>query len=493
MSEELPHPAQANAGNFGRGSEPGWGQLAFVFLAISLLNALLMPNQLLPGDPDIWLAEAQSIVQRGELAVGPEFDHCGAPGQYFVRNSRNGHLYSKYGLASSLLMLPPVALNYAMHGDDRQQLFVTNLWYALGSGLLAALLVNLAAPFSRRRSTPLLFTVACLYGTFAWFYLRAQSMELPLMILLAAWFTAAMKLLNHRGGRWARTALWLMAGTMVMIRPVYIALLPLTLGVDIWPPRTDRRRLLQGAGAALATLLLLAIANHVRFGAWHLSGYHQWYPELHALRIGRLWHGIFFLTDLHYSVLLTFPPLLFSLFATRPFWRQHRAAYLLAMLIAIPFFFVFSTTDNWSGAASEGPRYLLPFLPLLALPFVLVIDRMAEIRSGLRRSAMAAVLLAALGFSSFNWFQVIERPMFAWTYLTSSYLLDAKTDFGWTTRLPRGLFFFSLQRYGKSLDEHPYMRAVAGRIPPDRYAQYRLLVMLLDQPNNWYLLKNRFF
>lgn len=491
MASETRHPVEVakSKGTTARGVNGRY--LVFIFLATALLNGLLMPDRLMPGDPKTWIAEATSIATHGELAVAKEYEDFGAPGQYVLRNPSNGRFYSKYGIASSLLVLPPVALNCATHGDDRQLLVFLNIWYAIGSGVLATLLVWLAGQFTMSRSAPLMFVLICFYATFAWFYLRAQTMELPLMILFTVWFAAAVAILQKGGGRWVHLALWLSAAVMVLTRPFYLPLLPFSAAVAAWPVRGNSRALrLSLAYAALIActiVCLLAWSNHVKFGAWYLTGYHQWFPEAHTLQAGRVWRCIYFITDLHNSILLTFPAFTLSLIAIPRFWQCHRMVYLLAIAVFAVFMLLVSATDNWSGAASEGPRYLLPFLPAISLPLVLLIDRIASTPLRMRRYAATLVLCLIVGVSSFNWYQIVARPMLTWMVLTSDPFVPQGTKLGAWVKLPRGLFLWSLYAYGDRLDEHPYMRCLAAQLTPAHYRQYRTVARGFLMPNNWYL------
>src|SRR4051812_29463453 len=84
------------------------GLLVFV----ALLGIADMPSLRWIGDPDAWREETRSLLHWRGLAVDPRINFAPGrgndPGQYFVRNERNGLLYSKFGVVNSLMSLPPM-------------------------------------------------------------------------------------------------------------------------------------------------------------------------------------------------------------------------------------------------------------------------------------------------------------------------------------------------------------------------------------------------
>ena len=94
----------------------GWIALAALLAGVAAVNFLWMPGEFLAGDPHAWREEARSIVLSGELNV-PRAGLLGQRGAYFAQNERNGLHYSKFGIANSLLAVPPILLEKALGGD----------------------------------------------------------------------------------------------------------------------------------------------------------------------------------------------------------------------------------------------------------------------------------------------------------------------------------------------------------------------------------------
>jgi hypothetical protein len=125
---------------------------AAVGLAVLVWQILSMPGATLPADPWAPRAEAEILLREGrwgltpaEAALWPGLIET--PGQYFFHNPATGRFYSKYGVLNTALALPPVALArwvYPGGVPARPLLLILNLYNALATALLAAVLFALA-------------------------------------------------------------------------------------------------------------------------------------------------------------------------------------------------------------------------------------------------------------------------------------------------------------------------------------------------------------
>jgi hypothetical protein len=381
-----------------------------------------MPAEFLDGDPHAWREEARSLVLTGELHVPEKIAlSFGAPGQHFARNERTGLYYSKYGIANSLLAVPPLWLEGVLGGNvgsrlEYPSLILFNLWYLAFGTALAALLYAATAPYSTRPAVRVLFVCAAFYCTSLWFYQRGQSSEIYQVFFFTALFIALMGFLQplsrqgpSRLGRGAWTCLavaWACVATLVFTRLVYGFLLPIVVLLAAWCATRGRplRELRAGAamlGAALLLpplliVVLLGIVNHLKFGAPWLTGYHQWMAAL-PWPTGRPVDGLWgYLFSPRFSVFFSFPPLLLALAGWRQFAERHRLDTVVMLSLFLPFLLYFASTPIWAGEWAYGPRYLLAMLPMLSLPFLTfadgVIDRIGTWRSRACALAAAGVL-----------------------------------------------------------------------------------------------------
>jgi hypothetical protein len=346
-----------------------------LLLGVAAVNFLWMPADLLPGDPHAWREEARRIVAVGQLSVPREQAEMGEPGQYFVQNTRNGLYYTKWGVANALFMTPPLLLEQALgrdlaKPDYRPSLFLANLWNVALSVALAAVLYALSGAYSSRPAVRVLFVIASLYCTSLWFYQRAQGSELIQTLLFSVLFVALLgflRPLRERGASalaaraWGWLALaWLCAAVLVFLRVANGLLLPLIVLLGAWFAAEGRSwRELRAARLAAALLvppaLILAglgMVNHAKFGAFWLTGYHQWMPEMH-LPNGRLADGLWgFLFSPRFSIFSHFPLLVFALVALRRFVERHRLEAVVMLSIAGTFLLVLSKIPTWHGEFS---------------------------------------------------------------------------------------------------------------------------------------------
>jgi hypothetical protein len=362
---------------------------AAVGLAVLVWQILSMPGATLPADPWAPRAEAEILLREGrwgltpaEAALWPGLIET--PGQYFFHNPATGRFYSKYGVLNTALALPPVALArwvYPGGVPARPLLLILNLYNALATALLAAVLFALA----RRVATDglaALWTAAALYSGFLWFYTRAQSAEVwhVLVFTVGVWaFVRARETWARRPSapvRWVALAS-ASAGALALLRFTYIAWVPwLVACLFLLSRGRDPRRF----AAAVAVPLIVAAAlwvltNAVKFGGPFATGYAAWVVD--GRPHDRFDVSIFpravwgFLFSPQRSLFWHFPLLAAAALGAVEFYRRFRAEALFLAGTAGLFFTVFSLTSNWESHAAYGPRYLLFVLPTLSLPALL--------------------------------------------------------------------------------------------------------------------------
>jgi hypothetical protein len=485
--------------------------LVALLVGVAAVNFLCMPGEFLSGDPHAWRQEARSILLTGELNVGSR-PPLGERGQYFAQNERNGLYYSKFGIANALLALPPAALERAMGRDIGRGVYVpslllANLWNLLLCVALAALLYALSAAYSARPAVRALWVVAALYGTSLWFYQRAQSSEIYQTLFFTALFMALLgflRPLKTHGPRglgahaWKCLALvWCFTGLLVLTRVLYGLLLPVIVLLGIWcaasgRPWVELRSSARALGAALLVppaliFVLLAMVNYVKFGAPWLTGYHQWRPETH-LPVGRLADGLWgFLFAPRFSIFLYFPLLVFALVGWRRFAERHRLDAVVILTIFLSFLLVLSKIPSWAGEWTYGPRYLLPMLPVLSLPFLTFTDDVLDRIGTWPARAWAAAALACLAYSGYLQAQVNRLPF--WTYYSAREVLFMSSSLA-----PLDYFLYrhtaliadDLVRHRHNLDDLPYMQEARQNAKPELLAEYRATLGAMIARGNLY-------
>jgi hypothetical protein len=487
--------------------------LASLLACVAAINLLCMPAVFWAGDPGIWREEARSIL-RGELAVDSRLAAgFGERGQWFVPNTTGGvtRWYSKYGIANSIVLLPPTLVDSWRIGrrrapGERPDLLIFNLYHACIALLACAVLYGLAGRYTQRLGTRVVYTVAVLYATFVWYYQRAQSSELYQILFYSAFFYCFVEYLldlkrdEPRGGSrragWILGA-WFFAGLLAFTRIVFVLLYAVILAgscFSLWSlkpnvrTRVAQRELKYLLIPACALAGLMAWVNAAKFGSPLLTGYHVWRPEQHWPAWG-CWTGLYgYLFDMRGSVLWYFPVVLFAALGFRRFQREHRVDALVMCSVALLFYAVLGKTPTWLGEWTYGPRYMIFTLPVLALPFITWIDTLLDEPRRRHHWVAGAVAAAALVYSAYLTERQNRLDFFA-SYrardLVDSYR-NAEID-SYFTGHHLGWICWDLLAHRNQLDELPFMQRLPTReIPQVELTQVKIRLRNLISLENYY-------
>ena len=166
-------------------------------------------------------------------------------------------------------------------------------------------------------------------------------------------------------------------------------------------PRADVTTMLVGvvAGGAVA-VIPLAIYDQVAFGSpWRIGyqfvvGFDEMKQGSMGFSLPKAWVAWEILFGSFRGMLWLSPLLAVLPFAWYAAWRRFPGD-TLAVLVGVPILYVIINAGyfDWSGAASTGPRHLVPALAFIGLPFAFLWDTWS-------RPALRGVLLALLALSS---------------------------------------------------------------------------------------------
>jgi hypothetical protein len=488
---------------------------------IAMIGVIMMPAEIWGGDPTAWREETRSIVYRHQLAVDPaitaDFQEGIEPGQYYVQNPRNGNWYSKYGIVNSIMSVPPMFVQRLIHGDsphyrDMPDVLIFNIWNILLTLALATVLMKLAAFYTRRLASRVVFVICVLYCTYLWYYLRAQSSEIYQTLFYCTAFLYWLRFARsfpqqHPEGSQKSGAIqqqlglllmWLFIGLLVLTRVLYGLLLPsygVLLIVAIWrlPPqqrRAEARRLwpiLLLPPAAI--VVLLGIVNDVKFGSPLLSGYHQWRPEQH-LPTGPIWSGLYgLLLHPRFSLLLYFPVFTLSLPMVWRFVRKYPLEAAAAIGGLLIFLLGLAKIPTWAGEWTYGPRYILFALPVASLGFIMLLDVLIDrVRAAsLWALAASAGISSLLFYSAYIQFRANELDFFAYYYVRVP--VDSQVAGGYLDRRPVGMILDDLLRHRDQLDSMHWFGTIRNSQTPADTAQYRQWVLDVLSRRNLYWLR----
>jgi hypothetical protein len=268
--------------------------------------------------------------------------------------------FSKYVIAVGAVALPSA-------------LFITFFFWFLGF-------------FTRKKlvrwlSTALLATGTVFFAYSTVFYSHA--------LVAAGLFTAfALLFLLARGvvRLWAAPAVGLLLGLSLLTEYTVVLIIAAIGLYAIWQLRRNRRSLGWVAGAACVPVAGLLAYNFACFGNPFDTGYSHdfcWssaqaagYAGFTYPHLGPLWD----LTFGTYRGLFFGAPFLLLALPGAYFMLQRRLGLEAALCIGCSALFIVAISAywGWNGGAVDGPRYLVPIVPFLALPAAIFFDRAAE-------------------------------------------------------------------------------------------------------------------
>jgi hypothetical protein len=459
---------------------------ALLLLIVLIVDVLLMPRTIWPGDTAVWRREAATILTTGHLWIDlSSVANKGARGQYYVLNPNDGRYYSKYGIANAVFVMPPLIAERLFTGNwptaENPGVVILNCCNILISLLLAWILYVMTARYSDDPIRRAAFVAACLFATFVWYYQRAQESEVVHVLFFAAGFECLLRGVRKPAAWWLVIA-WAFFAALILSRVFYIILIPWTLAVVVLEMRSRWKDI----GPALllppiAILAILALINNAKFGSPLLTGYHQWWPEEHVP--GENWmEGIFgLLFSCHWSMFLYFPLLFPAMLGIRQFTARHRAdSIAIYSLVAITVI-ILGSIVRWRGEYTYGPRYLIFILPLAALPALEFLNTAGK----LALSITAVVLL----ISTTMQFEVIRSEF--WLF----YRVEEPLEKHMGREVAESLFdehesilYHELYSHQDDLDSSILFRHILHNhdLTPDEYNQYRVTVYKSLHETNLY-------
>ncbi len=297
-----------------------------------------------------------------------------------------GNSYSRYALGHSVAELPLLAVGLLAQQLSGAPSTIRYLFVMLLDPIVSALGVALLFLTARRlfKSERLALALSLIYffATFALPY-AVQSWSEPLVTtLLLLAFYAMLRVFDAADRNMVR---WLLVAGLALGYCLFtkeeFALVAFIFGLW-WAAR--RGWTLRQAGTGWGWLAVTLVREGL-FLAVPVLSFYGFGMAYNYIRSGNLFtssyvaQGILsfdtpILTGL-YGLLLSpgkglvwlAPPAFLCRWGVRSFWREHRWEMALIAVLFVPALFFYATYIFWEGGVSWGPRFLLPFLPLLML------------------------------------------------------------------------------------------------------------------------------
>ena len=316
---------------------------------------------------------------------------------------------SKYGPLQPLLMVPFYAIGYSFAqsegGDPIQRHFAgikscATLFMPLITAVLCVLFYRIQIEMGCRSSVSLVSTTLLLIGTFLLPYSRILFSEpLNALLILSSFYFLWRSLsgkfvVNNRYNFLFLTLLCLNN----FIFEAYFGLMLLSVVAssyaNLTKPAEARRAFVEGLGMMGISVAISLYYNFIRYGSVWTFGYED---EGFTTPVVEGIYGLFFSFGrgliLYSSV--TVVCLLFFLFNYQKIERKLRFC-LGAFAVFFSFYVVlYCKWGTWSGGFCWGPRYLLPFLPVIHFIFP-YIWQSAQKTSVVMKALGGAVILWAV-------------------------------------------------------------------------------------------------
>jgi hypothetical protein len=321
-----------------------------------------------------WSAEPMPTmvgIPAGPFSTGTASGHPNSQGAF----GRDGNLYSKKGIGTSLLAAPLywIALEIPGIGLAQTTMLLNNMITACTGAILFLYVKRLGYLTSTSLIVSLLFGLS----TMAWPYSKFLFSEPVVAFTL---FLAAYLLLLFREDPTSLLPLigaTISLGVTLATKINNIVVIPLFFLYSMLPPSKVRgnhrplslgeqlrKRLPSGLMLILLVLVMLipiCLYNLFRYGNILQSGYHPSETFSNPLQEGL--YGLLFSPDK--SLFIYSPILLLSIASLPAFFKRHPAEASLGLSVFASYCLLFAKWHAWSGGLAWGPRFLVPAIPFL--------------------------------------------------------------------------------------------------------------------------------
>ncbi|HNE82488.1 MAG TPA: hypothetical protein PLG25_01355 [bacterium] len=347
----------------------------YIFLFLLSVNLLFTGGRIASSDETAYFLEAQSVVERGTLAIPTGIVNNGAFGV-------DGRFYVGGGVGYTILGAPMYAfgllITKALPIPETYSLFVLKGIFTLINPILCALLGLLMIHYLRFMSVSwgfaFLWASALLFTTNVFVYSKS-SMREPLITVCV--LMAIMEIFTF-----GRTSLrkhlhlaGIAAGWLVLIKPSFLIFVPVFGLYLVWVLYDNRLHVKDWLRAAnvvipvsifsawVSVFIGMAVCyNWLIFGGPFTSGYSKIQnPFSNPFLVGV--YGLLFSSG---KSLFLYAPLTILIFpAARCFLQREFKLFTAITVVCCTFIALHAKFVAWAGDGSWGPRYLLPIVPLL--------------------------------------------------------------------------------------------------------------------------------
>lgn len=453
-----------------------------VFLAVAATYTLTGPGRIDIIDGQIRYEVATNLVNEGRPVIrDPALRWAGLPA---------GHdLYAPYNAGASIAGLPLVWLGLTSHNQETQR-FLFSFTSALAGGFLAAMLYLFYLTLGVEHRAALKWVGVSVFGTMIWPLATStfDQMQHAALILLAVQLGRASA---RKQSYWLAMGGGLAVAALLNYQESYALLVPALALSTLGGLRqgSSRRFCIFLAVAGLGLLGWLTY-NAVRFGD-PLFFFGKFPREGHPSRsfFGNPIAGFLsLLFSPGKSILLYSPPVVLGLLGIRGLWRKDPALALTVVCVSTVQLLFISSLRFFGSDWAWGPRYLVPLLPLWALP--IPFTSTSTLRRNVRSAVVAlgiVVQVMAVSVDHQRFFFERGLPSFFWAtdqwfYFRESALLARPGEIIVSLRdgVPNGARRFAPSPYPDALTY-----AIAGYYRPELAPSWMRQYQVFYLPRPW--------
>ncbi len=348
-----------------------------IFLLLLAIYLFTASGHTYAADEETIIYVTAGILRHDDFAVPPGGD---APTLGMMRGT-DGRFYSQTGLAPSLIAAPFFGLGEAVSKFARARyngfwtrFGVVTLLNPLVTALTATLLYCIGRWLGYRRRVALLTTIAFGLATIAWWFTKTAFTEPLAALLVLISFAGLVRFQKANSFAWLAVSGFAI-GIALMTRlqlTLVVPLLAVYLIATVWGKVQTRdgkgiaRVVLVWGVPILAALLVIGWYDWVRFASPFESGYSP-YARLLGMPRAEWLYGLLFSPGK--SLFWYSPPLIIGVLGLGWFGKKFpRETFFIGAFVMSQLLF-YSGYEFWHGDSGWGPRFLVPVIPFLMLPF----------------------------------------------------------------------------------------------------------------------------
>ena len=291
-----------------------------------------------------------------------------------------------YAPLQSILMIPAFAIGYyygMWSGFPPDKMLLPGsvacffLYLPVIVSVLLVLFFKILEEMGVDGDTNIVSTFTLLCSTFLLPYSKGMFSESLSALLILASFYYFLKAQSGRYGHYQRKN-FICLSLLILNNFVFVLYSGLMLAYVYWGSRVRRKNSQEAWRATLEGLLILSVGvglflgyNYLRFGQWFNFGY-PGEGFTNNMMVGL--YGLFFSFG---HGLIIFAPvtilcIVFYVFKNHEMEPLHRHLFTTSLISFVCYLIVYAKWGAWHGGWCWGPRFLLPFVPLIHVMFPLL-------------------------------------------------------------------------------------------------------------------------